>query len=345
MSAPRSVLVNLAAVVVACLLLAAGMLFAYLYLRSPRTVPAPEPTSTFTPTSIPATATATPTATPAPSATPDLPAGRIIYVCQLSGQALHDQICLMNADGSGFQRLTFDDSAENYYPWLAPDGRSFVYTSNRSGAYEIYEQDLATGTRLQLTHGTGEPAGSEISPDGKWIVFANDLENYTRIWLMNRDGSDPHQVYGRPGADSLDPTWSPDGSRILFASGAGTDKQLMTIAPDGSGLQALDTTFRTRGRTDWSHDGDWIASYAGSPWAWGIYLLHPDGTGLQQMQVGGVATAPSFSPDSRWVAFTGYLDHPNDPNGCEIYVMKLNGSQLTRLTYNNYCDWQPRWGP
>jgi Tol biopolymer transport system component len=39
------------------------------------------------------------------------------------------------------------------------------------------------------------------------------------------------------------------------------------------------------------------------------------------------------------------MDHPGDISGCEIYIMTTEGKQITRLTDNDYCDFQPRWGP
>jgi hypothetical protein len=48
---------------------------------------------------------------------------------------------------------------------------------------------------------------------------------------------------------------------------------------------------------------------------------------------------------ARWarITFTSYRDYQEE-NGCEIYIMRTDGSQVTRLTDNNTCDWQPRWG-
>ncbi len=57
------------------------------------------------------------------------------------------------------------------------------------------------------------------------------------------------------------------------------------------------------------------------------------------------AQGPSFSPDGRWVAFTAYLDKYGDAFGCEIYIMRVAGKDRRRLTNNDYCDYQPRWGP
>ena len=332
-------------VLLACFILAlAGLL---LFAQTPRGanfLAGRTPTASLpaaTPT-LPPTLTASPTAVPSPT---PAPAGKIVLTCQVFGQQNHDQICIMNADGSGYRQLTSDEPSEYYYPSLSPDGNSVVYASNRLGGYQIYEMDLASGTSIQLTHGIGEVNAPEISPDGSRIVFTDIFGHLSRIWLMDRDGSNPHELYSQAGADSLDPTWSPDGTRILFAVGAGTDKLLYTINVDGSGLQPVSADFHTRGRTDWSPDGQWISSYAGSGFRWKIYLLKPDGTQLHQVQVGGVGLAPAFSPDGQWIVFTGYLDHPDDPDGCEIYIARLDGSGVTRLTNNTYCDWQPRWGP
>jgi Tol biopolymer transport system component len=53
---------------------------------------------------------------------------------------------------------------------------------------------------------------------------------------------------------------------------------------------------------------------------------------------------PFFSPDGQWIAFTSYFDR-YEVHGCEIYIMRVDGTDLRRLTENDYCDYQPRWGP
>jgi TolB protein len=73
-----------------------------------------------------------------------------------------------------------------------------------------------------------------------------------------------------------------------------------------------------------------------------------DSDGSNERQVapsGGNSHGSSFSPDGGWIAFTAYFDIPGDINGCEIYTMRTDGSDLRRLTDNDYCDYQPRWGP
>jgi len=99
-----------------------------------------------------------------------------------------------------------------------------------------------------------------------------------------------------------------------------------------------------RGRSDWSVSG-LIAFYAGTAWQRNIFTMNSNGSGIAQITDGGNSQAPSFSPDGNWIAFTAYFDNMNDAHGCEIYIMRTDGSDRRRLTYNNYCDWQPRWGP
>jgi TolB protein len=133
--------------------------------------------------------------------------------------------------------------------------------------------------------------------------------------------------------------------QVLFAATIAGDTQLYVINIDGSGLRQLTFLDNLRGRCDWSPDGKTIATYYGLPWQREIIILGTDGKILAQISDGGNNLAPNFSPDGQWVAFTSYQDNYRDDNGCEIYVMRTDGSQVQRLTINNYCDWQPNWAP
>ncbi len=86
-----------------------------------------------------------------------------------------DQICIMNADGTGFRRLTTEDNIQHFYPSLSPDGQSVLYAGFREqNVYEIYKLDLADGSVDRLTNRIGVKTGPEFSPDGERIVFARN---------------------------------------------------------------------------------------------------------------------------------------------------------------------------
>jgi len=219
---------------------------------------------------------------------------------------------------------------------------SIVFSSSQTGEHEIYEMDL-DGNQVRLTS-MGELYAPEISPDGQSIVFTNAGGTYSSIWVMDRNGNNPREVYRGKEVDVLDPTWSPDGEKILFAMGSEDKKKLYVINKDGSNLKVVNENFATRGRSDWSWGGNLIAGYSGDSWERKIYLMNSDGSNLIELYSSGNVLAPSFSPDDNWVVFTGYIDNMRNDNGCEIYILRTNGEDLRRLTDNAYCDWQPRWG-
>lgn len=292
------------------------------------------------------TGTAIPPFEPVQTVVPSV-GGKIVFTCQIFKVQAANQICIVNADGSGLRRLTTDDNRQHFYPSLAPDGQSVLYASFvEANVYDIYEMTF-DGQVTRLTRDLGVAVAPEVSPDGRLIAFTRWTPQTTYgIWVMNRDGSNPRQVFGPPYGSGWDPTWSPDGSRILFASDMGGSVQLYTVDLDGKNLRKVTDMPALRGRSDWSPDGRSLVTYSGEPWHREIYLLNADGSNVRQIGLpGGNSQGPSFSPDGAWVAFTSYFDHYGDEHGCEIYIMRVDGSDLRRLTDNDYCDYQPRWGP
>jgi len=259
-----------------------------------------------------------------------------------------DQVCIMNADGSGVRRLTTNNNVRHFYPSLSPDGQSVLYTSFREqNVYEIYSLDLNNNTVERLTDRLGILTAPEFSPDGESITFArgsgNPGNDQSQIMTMNRKGENAGNI---PQILGWDPTWSPDGKQILFASSSQGAVQLFVVNQSGKGLRQVTNLPAIRGRSDWSTDGQLITTYSGPSWNREIYVMNADGSNVRQLTpTGGNSQGPSFSPDGQWVTFTAYFDKYGDDHGCEIYIIRIDGSNLRRLTNNDYCDYQPRWGP
>jgi tol-pal system beta propeller repeat protein TolB len=319
------------------------------------TLAALTPDTAFTPGSAVPTATSSfnfPGSPPSPIASVPAPpagggpGGHIVFTCQIFKVQAQNQICIMNADGTGFRRLTTDDGRQHYYPSLSPDGKSVIYAAFRQeNVYELYELNLADGDVNQLTNKLGVLNAPEISPDGGRIVFMRwtvASDKYS-LWYMDRNGENPNNI---PQIVGWDPTWSPDGKQVLFASDRDGTNQLYIINLNGKGLHRITSLPSIRGRSDWSPDGGSIVTYSGDPWKREVYIMDADGSNVRQLSPsGGSSQGPGFSPDGQWVTFTAYFDHPGDDHGCEIYIIRVDGSDLRRLTNNNYCDYQPRWGP
>lgn len=319
-------------------------LFATLQASTPSLLSPPAATPVF---DLPApTALSSPVQTSVPAPLPsDGLSGHIVFTCQLFKVQSMDQVCIMNADGSGMRRLTTEDDKRHYYASLSPDGQSVLYSSYReNNVYEIYRLDLNDGSVDRLTNKLGVLTGPEFSPDGTAIAFARgNAKGKYQVMVMDRNGKD---VSNLPKASGWDPTWSPDGKQILFASGPESGVQLFVVDRDGKNLHSVTNLPSIRGRSDWSPDGQLIVTYAGPSWHREVYIMNVDGSNAHQLTPGGGnSQGPTFSPDGKWVAFTAYFDQYGDDHGCEIYVIRTDGTDLRRLTNNDYCDYQPRWGP
>ena len=105
----------------------------------------------------------------------------------------------------------------SYLHGWSPDGSSLVYTAERDGNYDIYRIPVGGGDEVRLTDAPGLDDGSEYSPDGRYIYFNSVRTGSMDIWRMKPDGSDQEQVTDDP-LNNWFPHVSPDGRWILFLS-------------------------------------------------------------------------------------------------------------------------------
>ena len=289
-----------------------------------------------------------PATSPQPAGDLTEPTGKIVFTCQVFRVQARNQICISNPDGTGFRRITSDNSRQHHYPSLSPDGEQVVYAAFlEANVYEIYEYDLAAGVARRLTDHLGVLGAPEISPDGRSIVFTRwtpASEKHT-LWMMDRDGTNLREFLNPEKGEAWDPTWSPVGDEVLLASDMGGSAQLWITPLGGGQSRSITALPALRGRSDWS-TLDQIVTYSGPAWERELFIMGADGSGVHQVgPTGGNSQGPSFSPDGKWITFTAYFDSPGDIHGCEIYLMRADGTDLRRLTENDYCDYQPRWGP
>jgi TolB protein len=209
------------------------------------------------------------TKTPANDITPAWsPDGRrIAFTSDRTG---HNEIWVMNADGSAARRVTRDGS-DSIHPFWSPDGTTLIYCSARDNpdrsrapegeVYEIYTIRPNGSRRQRLTSLGGINTYPNFSPDGRRIVFRKVLgERNSEIWIINADGRHARNLTNHPAFDGW-PHWSPDGRRIVFASNRrtnGEDYDLYVMSSDGSGLQRLTDIPGRITSPKWSPDGSRI---------------------------------------------------------------------------------------
>jgi dipeptidyl aminopeptidase/acylaminoacyl peptidase len=230
-------------------------------------------------------------------------------------------------------------------------------------------------------------ADPRLSPDGKTVAYAvvsidRDENTYrSAIWLAAVDGStSPRQLTAGKKADGS-PRWSPDGTRLAFASNRdGDHKQLYVIPLDGGDPVCLTELKEDVAQPVWSPDGTRLAFAARVPdqayeeedekrrlprrftrhrykldsvgWTGDrrthIFVVAADGSApaLQLTDGDFEDEAPAWSPDSSQIAFTSARDDNWDVKlAQQIWVVGASGGDLRRVTPDDdYYD-APSWSP
>jgi TolB protein len=284
--------------------------------------------------------------TPLPSSTPQPKPtkehmGRIIFTCTRGD---FNQLCLINADGTGYQQITKLD-AHSYYPVFSPQGGSIVYASNQNGGvFDLFLFVFDGSRSLQLTKRIGNVVSPSFSPNGKTILFANRAaEGPTSLWTIDNIGENPDLLYAGPNT-IVAVDWSPDGNTIAFAMAVNQPNayEVFLMSADGSNVRQLTYGLAgIGGSLDWSPDGKYLLIYAGPPGDKNIFLVNVEAKTAAQLTNGGNNAASSFSPDGQWIAFNSLRN--NDQ--ADIFIMRPDGSDLRQVTDNPEPDWQPQWEP
>jgi Tol biopolymer transport system component len=190
------------------------------------------------------------------------------------------------------------------------------------------------------------PASAGFPGRNGKIAFVNsDLYD---VVTVNPDGTDLTnitQVTG-PSGDDIAPAWSPDGTKIAFASNrdGGGDSEIFVMDANGSNITQLTNNAVEDIDPSYSHDGArMVFVHAGEP-----AIMDADGTDLVVLNpFGTFANNPEFSPDDTKIAYSAYNEYPA-PSGQDIHVIAANGTYLLDLTddvYAGYADTSPSWSP
>jgi len=284
--------------------------------------------------------------TPLPTLTPPPPPtkqniGRIIFTCTRED---FNQLCWVNADGTGYQQITRVE-AHNYYPVYSPKGGSIVYASNQNGgAFDLFLFVFEGSQLIRLTNFIGNVVSPSFSPDAKKILFANRAgEGPTSLWTVDSTGENADLLYAGPNT-IVAADWSPDGTTIAFAmtvNQPGT-YEIFLMGADASNVRQLTRGLPgIGGSLDWSPDGKYLLIYAGPDGDKDIFRIDVDAQTAAQLTDGGNNAASSYSPDGQWIAFNSLRN--NDQ--ADIFIMRADGSGLRQVTDHPEPDWQPHWEP
>jgi len=183
----------------------------------------------------------------------------------------NNELFIMNVDGTGIRQLTKNPGRDGHQKF-SNDGNQIVFNSVRNGSdyYDIYEMNVDGSDIKRLTDFEGWDTYPSISPDGSRILWRRILPTggsgssgrNSEIFIMNRDGSNKTNLTNHPDFDGY-PSWSPDGSKIAFASNRNRKEDfrgnfhIYIMNSDGTGvIKVLDNDKLVEdARPIWSPDG------------------------------------------------------------------------------------------
>jgi TolB protein len=274
--------------------------------------------------------------------------GEIAYCYQpLYPGGIH-QVYMINADGTGNHKLIQAGIGLNHHSWSSGGDRLAAVGYPDATTWSIYTF-AADGTGLTRLTQTRDVWDSDPawSPDGTMISFARTYpsEGYREeIWLMDSDGGRQRWI-GIQGAAAQ---WSPDGSRLIYASQRGGVYDIFTCSIEGGDERQITQTPAAEGFPAFSPDGSRIAfarSADGSYAAWEVYVMDVDGGNECRLTDNAAYDSyPRWSPDGSLLCF---MSDRSQNQHWEVYVMGADGSNVIRITQlpANVTAINPVWRP
>jgi len=146
------------------------------------------------------------------------------------------QIFIVNADGSGMRRLSNSNGIDTE-PQFSADGQSIYFTSDRSGGPQIYKMSVGGGQATRVTFKGSYNISPRVSSDGKTLAWISQREGGFSLYAM--DLASGQELRLADGAS--EPSFSPNGKYIMYATKGGGRVALAVVSVDGRVKQRLTT--------------------------------------------------------------------------------------------------------
>lgn len=303
------------------------------------------------------------------AATPPGLNGKIVWQQEPLTRNAFPRLFVAEPDGSG-ARQVFEASRrsgefEGTFSPTDPNVMFFNRFRRAPFSDDIYRGDLATGEVTRVTTAPSAEIAPTVSPDGTKLAYFRvprprrldpDVPPPPeRIHVANVDGSGDRAITSRR-RRSIDPDWSPDGSRIVYAEIriVGRDRpplfRIAVINADGSGRRALTPFARPDAlNPKWMPDGQTIVFERSQERGRrsDIVAISANGGPVRTiLATRAWETNPVPSPDGTRILFTSDRDRRGRERlgpGFEVYTMAVDGSDIVRLTNNRRPDIFPDW--
>lgn len=281
--------------------------------------------------------------------------------CSTSSQIDTSQTFVPEEGGITFVKLTNEENEQLIVPninyngnrltWLANpyfaislDGEKYAYIGSHNGHNNIFVKLLSKHSGSQQRTFSNSAQDVTFSPDGTIICFSQHNYPYNTLNLTSAIQGNVVQQVTSGSVYDYAPRYSSDGKLIFFSRAEGDHYSIWSYNVETGifsnycyGLTPCPINkneFLCTRRNSQNNYEIWCIDYV-------------KGTeSLILSQENRSFTTASLSPDGRWILFTANTQQkPGVPENLDIYVVRVDGSQLTQLTYHHGHDLSPVWSP
>src|SRR5688500_6394351 len=170
------------------------------------------------------------------------------------------------------------------------------------------------------------------------ISLAKGVDRNYDLWLVPSHGTGETRLTTRDQSD-VEPSWSPDGSKIAFRSERDGNWEIYVMSASGADQVRLTNSEAQDYGPRWSPLGNRIAYVSVVSGGQEIFLMDPDGKNVVNItNYTGVDDYPAWSPDGSKIAFRSVRGGASN-----IWVMDADGGNAKRLTTGTESDGHPAW--
>src|SRR5688572_31256175 len=226
------------------------------------------------------------------------------------------------------RQLTFTKEKNEASPQWTPDGRSFVFVSNRDAPSasatqsQLYIMRPDGGEARRITDAKEGVSNFDFSRDGRWLVYRSGKAGEEQLYRMpvaNLDSATAEQITRQTAGVGLW-QWSPDSRRIYFVTDdtVDVDEKLRREKRFTVNIRNMETPLSS---------------------LWAVDLEPRKVTRLTRDTTITVSTF-TISPDGKWVGFRGtsadrYKRNVTEQNiNADLYLLETATGQIERLTNN-----------